>query len=103
MSASRKVQVQQSVTAIERARRAWADMARETRTELRTIGVHGDLRTISDVAGRHRGESVPRGLFTFAEAMRKAGVPFDEAAERIGERARMIAALAYHGDRPPAA
>lgn len=91
------------IPAIERARQAWADMARQTRTDLRHIGVTGPMRRISDVAGQTRVASVPAGLYHFAEAMREAGVPLAEAAERISERAKWIAALAYQGDGNDAA
>ncbi len=102
MRAARSIRVAPAVPAVERARPAWADMARETRTELRHMGVVGEMRRISDVAGKVRGQAVPCGLFHFAEAMRDAGVPEHEAQERMAERARLIVALAYRDTQPAA-
>lgn len=94
--ATRRARTTPLVSAVERARRAWADMARETRTDLRAMGVHGPLRRLDDATSGTRGRAVPQGMAALALEMRAHGVPRAEAAERLTHFAQDIVALAYH-------
>lgn len=90
------------VSAEDRARQAWADMARETKTDVRSMGVHGPLRRLDVATSGTRGKAVPKGMSALAREMRDHGVTQDEAAERLMGFAQTIAALVY-GDVPKGA
>lgn len=94
--ATRRARTTPTIGAAERARRAWADMARETRTELRTMGVHGPLRRLDEATSGTRGRAVPQGMAALAQEMRAHGVPRAEAAERLRHFAEDLVALVYH-------
>ena len=96
MRAARAIYPKPATSAVERARRVWADMARETRCELRSMGVHGALRNLTEATSGTRGKAAPQGLYAFAREMRDNGIPMQEAAERLADTARMIAMLTYH-------
>jgi hypothetical protein len=81
--------------AVTRARTAWREMAQETRTELRHMGVHGDLRQLDVAASGTRGKAAPKGFAAIATEMRNNGVPLAEATERLTHFAQTVAALVY--------
>lgn len=96
MTLAERIRTKPALTAAQRAQRAWASMALETRTELRTMGVHGDLRTLTDVASGARGKAVPAGIAGIAREMRDKGVPMAEAHERLTQFAADVVSLVYH-------
>ena len=82
--------------AIERARGAWADMARETRFDLRRIGVQGDLHTLDLMARGVRGAAAPTGMTRVAMKMRDRGLSKEAASARLTHVAGQIVSLVYH-------
>lgn len=87
-----------TTNAVEKARRAWSDMARETRTDIRSMGLHGDLPRLDDIASGARGAAVPKGIHALAKEMRDCGIPEADAMQRLTDRVRFIVALTYHED-----
>lgn len=83
-------------SAIDRARVAWADMARETRFDLRQIGVRGDLPKLTLMACGARGAATSTGLTRFAMEMRDRGLSKEAASARLTNVAGQIVALVYH-------
>jgi hypothetical protein len=77
-------------------------MAVETRTHLRELGVHGQLRHLDAAASGSRGKAVPKGMAALALEMRAHGVTREEASARLQHFAADLVALVYH-DAPPAA
>lgn len=96
MRLAERIRTKPALTAVQRAQRAWASMALETRCELREMGVHGDLRRLSDAASGARGKAVPAGIAGIAREMRDRGVPHAEARERLTQFAADVVALVYH-------
>lgn len=96
MRLAERLKTKPARSAVERAPRAWASMALETRSELRGMGVHGDLRRLTDAANGSRGKAVPAGIAGIAREMRDRGVPQAEAHERLTQFAADVVALIYH-------
>lgn len=93
--ATRRARTTPLVSAVERARRAWSDMARETRTDIRSLGVHGPLRRLDEATSGTRGRAVPQGLAAITQEMLANGVSEAEAAERMQHFARVVVSLIY--------
>ena len=95
---ARKIhQPRPAARAIDRACSAWRCVASVTRADARANGVHGQLRQLDELSSGHRGKAAPRGVYVLAKEMRDAGIPRDEAAQRMADVAALIVALTYDG------
>lgn len=86
------------ISAVERARMAWATMANETRCDLRTIGIRGELRALDEMASGTRGRSAPTQLTKLALEMRDGRIPHEVARARLAKVGADIADLVYGND-----
>lgn len=82
--------------ALLRACRVWQTEAAVIRNDLRTQGVHGDLRTLDEIASGRRGLNAPTQLTKLAMEMRQHGIPEAAAMARLTHVAQQITALVYH-------
>ncbi len=85
-------------SALLRACRVWQTEAAVIRGDLRARGVHGDLRTLDEIASGRRGTNAPTQLTKLALEMRNGGVPEAVTAARLANVAAQITALVYHND-----
>jgi len=82
-------------TAVDRARQAWQEQAVETRTDLRAMGIVGQLRRWDEQASGRRGTAVPTQAYHDALDLARYGVPLDVATDRMGQTLRAVIGLAY--------
>lgn len=82
-------------TAVDRARQAWQEQAVETRTDLRAMGIVGQLRRWDEQASGRRGTAVPTQAYHDALDLASRGVSLEVATDRMVQTLRAVIALAY--------
>jgi len=91
------VKTKEQDSATTRACRAWQTKAVVIRGDLRAQGVHGDLRTLDEIAAGRRGTSVPTQLTKLAMEMRDHGMSEAAVTLRLTRIAAVIAAIVFNG------
>lgn len=81
--------------ATERARRAWGDMARQVRCDLRSIGLRGPTPHLDRQVVGDRGVKAPDQLTSICENMRDGGLSEAHAETVLVTLARQVVALTY--------
>ena len=82
-------------TAVDRARQAWQEQAVATRTDLRAMGIVGQLRRWDEQASGRRGTAVPTQAYHDALDLASRGVSLEVARDRMTQAVAAIVGLAF--------